>query len=877
MAAPGEILRYELVNVNAVNQEDDFENSHLVRDLLQQNNIRGSVRIFLIGVERIFGNQLLQSQDYTVPAVGGISSWWSNNSFYIDWLVSSLETIFEEQEPDFEKLIITIVPQTFIRPINYIQSFQEGITNCVLTPILNYFEGKKLGSESKCKKATFNKKIKQTNQLMEKFIDGVPKGGVKEIVETLNVNISITDATRNTIIEEKTKGKQYNTFKFINTRINHVEEYTNVSYDKKTEISKDEYKKTMKELDETNEFYTFTKNEIHTKEKWYRISDPDDEAVQEWEDEQKLDKIEYFADPEMSEFVRKACHYGSCVDYKEDPFRHPELLKHIDHKTSYFRYEETAMYKKYEFPTAPKVYSYIPEDFKWWKYPGFYLIENISWTKVRTHIKQHLNKLNIYKTKDVYCVPELVFMKQLGITFKVVMGAFAYTKRELEAQGILDCGSVYKKWAGKQAMVILDKKITFKADKKLAQQLTFDYGKDRVRYYEPLLECSIYTRKQKLFHRSHISAYILAYSRIQILDQLFKIPVDKVRRVQLDGIYYEDCEIEQVLSFQNKPVEPKKNVGCDTYISSYDGEEWTPGSWRESHLHRVCIFGGEGGSGKTHSALTDRGLYDPVFTTPTHKLKEDKIKEYNLTNACCWNPILGEGTKEYPGQTHVIIVDEITQMSCEREQNLLERHPDSKIILCGDVERDEDGETITFQLPNFKGSPFDVSTIPIFNFERTEHSRCKDEELYKIQQILRMMIRLKYKTEDINQWLKETLSDREGDLDNYTVNDWIITGTHEKILELTKKIDEKRHFDKPIQNKWLITKMTSEYNNGIIVIQDEKPNNNSEFRHAFTAHQTQGITVKTKLFLDIDSFFDPRMAYTALSRAEYLDNVFSLL
>jgi len=871
----GQFVPRGILYENYVNNElQGVDNEHLVRDILKRNNIRGSIRVYYRVPEYNFGTY----EDYDVPD-GSINSWWNNNNYYQDWLYESNETIFAHN--NFEGKII-IVKENFVEPRQFQQMFLDGITHCVLTPIKNYFENKLENNTADNHRQALEKKIRQTDNFIEKYKNGIPANEIKNVSETLNVNIDIVDVSRNTIVSEKTKGRQYNSFKFINTRINHVEQYTDISFDKLTKIDKKKYNELRKTLDENNEFYTYTDNEIHTTNGWYRIFDEDDEKVEEWEKELNLDTLEYFCDPELSEFVRKACHYGACIDYTKNPFEDMKNMKHTDHKTSYFRFEENPYYIKYGFPTAPKVYSHIPEDFKWWKYPGFYLIDEINFDNVKNpNTKKHLNKLNIYKKRDVFSVPELKYMKDIGITFKVKIGAFSYTKREIKnveellmIGGFIDengkkhYGDKYKKWAGKQAMIVLDKKITFKADKEMAEHIAFEYGKDRIKYFEGTKEMSIYTRKKKLLHRSHISAYILSYSRIQILQQLFKIPFENVKRVQLDGIYYTECEFEQILTFQDKKVEYRKNIGCESYISSYDGLEWKPGNWHESHLYRICIFAGEGGAGKTHFALTNRAYNDPVYSPPTHKLREEKVNELGLTNTCCWNTLLCEGTKGHTGQKRVIIMDEITQLSLEREIHLFELYPNAKIILCGDLKRIDD-KTIIFQLPNYTGDQFDSSNIPIFEFKRNEYSRCKDEKLYEIQQELRRMIIENKPKNEINKYLVEQLKDRKATIDNYTINDYILTGTHERIKKWTEDATKCG-----IPNKWLITNTCSKYNTGTVFIQKKKPNSTSELRHAFTVHQTQGLTVESNLFIDPMKLFDPRMAYTAISRAKILNQIY---
>ena len=69
------------------------------------------------------------------------------------------------------------------------------------------------------------------------------------------------------------------------------------------------------------------------------------------------------------------------------------------------------------------------------------------------------------------------------------------------------------------------------------------------------------------------------------------------------------------------------------------------------------------------------------------------------------------------------------------------------------------------------------------------------------------------------------------------------------------------------------------YLQGHIIIdpeQAEKTSSRFEQRDAFTIHSFQGITIKapSKLFIHINQIFCPRQLYTAISRVEYLNQIY---
>ena len=47
----------------------------------------------------------------------------------------------------------------------------------------------------------------------------------------------------------------------------------------------------------------------------------------------------------------------------------------------------------------------------------------------------------------------------------------------------------------------------------------------------------------------------------------------------------------------------------------------------------------------------------------------------------------------------------------------------------------------------------------------------------------------------------------------------------------------------------------------------------TKLRHGFTIHSIQGETAQDKLFIDLRGITDLRMLYTAISRAQYWDQI----
>ena len=191
-------------------------------------------------------------------------------------------------------------------------------------------------------------------------------------------------------------------------------------------------------------------------------------------------------------------------------------------------------------------------------------------------------------------------------------------------------------------------------------------------------------------------------------------------------------------------------------------------------------------------------------------------------------------------EDHIFIIDEISMMSDNDKNRIFELYPDMKIIMCGDN---------GFQLPCFEeGSiPFKeegFDNIRRFNYNR----RCKCEKLRKLLNYCRKNIK------DKNLFYK---------IQKNCIGD--------DILKLKYKKEYLNNHE-----KYYVLKTDRKYCKGEILF--EKPDNlidgdDYEKRHAFTIHSIQGETAKHNLYIG-NTYIEPTGIYTALSRAEYLSNIY---
>jgi ATP-dependent exoDNAse (exonuclease V) alpha subunit len=204
----------------------------------------------------------------------------------------------------------------------------------------------------------------------------------------------------------------------------------------------------------------------------------------------------------------------------------------------------------------------------------------------------------------------------------------------------------------------------------------------------------------------------------------------------------------------------------------------------------------------------------------------------------------------------VFIIDEISMMSNEDKQYIMDTYRDCKLIFCGDI---------GYQLPAIEGSPFMIEDKKSceYHFQDiiyyNKNYRVKCDKLAVLLKEVREMIEY-----GINprQLIIDTC--KKGNDNDYDFKkDLIICSTHSTKDVYTEKY---KHLE-----KYYVLQSDRIYGRGEIYF--EKPNAKCEIRHAYTIHSIQGETAKGKLFINIQKIYNAQMLYTAISRAEYLDNI----
>ena len=215
-------------------------------------------------------------------------------------------------------------------------------------------------------------------------------------------------------------------------------------------------------------------------------------------------------------------------------------------------------------------------------------------------------------------------------------------------------------------------------------------------------------------------------------------------------------------------------------------------------------------------------------------------------------------------------------------KQLIKMCPYSQIFIAGDIDKKGYYQCAFKDVNVIK--PESKKTI-IFN----HNYRCKDDELLKRLNDLRQYMKdTNFNNKKIIQYVKDNFDDRNIDekflIDTYdykkdnilvsiTNGERSQTDYYTKLLKGNKYICKKHSYNDVKQR----LNGEQSYLTGDIVY-DVEPNERFIKQDAFTIHGFQGKTIKSanRLFINLNHIFCARQLYTALSRVEYLNQIYLL-
>ena len=785
------------------------------------------------------------------------------------------DTLFDEY-PD-AKVIIS--KQTNLKPQLIAQFYKEGITNCVFQPMIEWIKDRKDQAKSKTSKSRYNVLLGKATELEEKYREkGVPSKDLQQIADLLQVNLEISQPFQQRHLVAKSNKKALTTFRYVNTKINHVDFRMNEAVSREPkELEFQELQKLFDELCNDGTYFTYKRNrdgisQISTLFTTYIVKQEFNNFIKEFEEANKIDILDDVKHENISNYVRQGNHFNETVDFNINFNDDGELIEpdrsynHIDMKSAYKncyknKYYEGYLNKIHDFRKTDKIEGI-----------GYYTITNIS---LSPKIEALNKKLKIYKNGNVYPSPELKFLRDNGCKFDIIEGCWGSQidfkmdqpewDNEIKTHGDMKGVKWYAKYVGLMYAKNDKDNYFIKGSEEYLQNLVASIDSDKFngfRFYGEELQ----VKYDKGFgkHRSQISGFIVSYTRLNMLEQLLTMNIDDLIRICVDGIYYygdyECCNI-----FREKPDVIKNNIAGLSYISNNLIEfKWESADKKE--YNRTELHIGAGGTGKTTKQLLDKGLIKMIFLAPSWKLATNKKREHGV-NCDVWANILTSDPAKWGAiyrNFNVLVIDEISMLDNDFKNMLLERFDQHKIVMCGDPGFQLDGFSVTGEkryIP-FQNEGFDKIIKHKHNY------RVKCQKLERLLDLCRCL--MDYDRPIRQEVIKYCQKISEDEYFPYRVEDMILAPTHidkDKYTERFKDLE-----------KYYVTNNTEKYKNGEIVF--EKPKETGvrfELRHAYTVHSIQGETTEKNIYIKIENMYDNKIIYTAISRARYLNQIYLIM
>jgi hypothetical protein len=835
---------------------DNPKSGIIWKELKELKGLTGSVRISLVEDGNII-------KTFVVDLDAKNSDIYYNLYHDVDY-----NEIFQEY-PN-ARLIIT--RDENIKPQRIAQAFKQGTTNCLFVPIINWCEDKANNSTTESTRKKYQSKLNVAKKLEEKYREtGVVKEELQSIADKLQINITIKLPfdSLDPLIETKCNKKQLTTFEYINTKLNHIDGFTHneIINRKNKEISCEEMEQMYNDLRKNNEYFIFKRNNnsissISTINNTYIQKQDFNEFTNEFKKYTGLAEC-YICDLQqtnLSQYIRASCNANLTIDFNEDEDEDYGEYNCMDMEKAYKNVNKCNYYQGYlgkitDFRKTDKIVTI-----------GIYTITNLV---LPDKLKKLNEKMLIWKNGNPYPSPELEYLKSEGATFDIIEGCWGhhinFDFQEKEWLNIVDDNREktntrwYAKFVGTMECCSDKESFYMNAEKDYIQNLISYLPEDKYRTYDD--EVRFMINKDSNRHLTHIASFIKSYTRINMMEQLMSMDYDDIIRVCVDGIYhYNDYTCLNIFRKEEKEIKNNLDTGmyCSNYIHDFVWNcdaEFKPFVLRELHT-------GVGGGGKTHKQLTDTGNIKVKYFAPSWKLARKKAEEYNV-KVDVWYNLLTDDPERWGAiarNYNVLVIDEVSMMSNESKELIMERFNHCRIIMCGDI---------GYQLDNIgEGTPFKKELFDYYEEHNTNHRvKCK-KLLFLLNKIRKMMASSPVvSSKEIKEYIINNFK-KIKKIENYSVNDMILTYTNKRKDEFTEMYKD--------LEKYYITENTQNYSNGEIVL--HKPlNTRCELRHAYTTHSIQGETTEHNLYIDITHINYKKMLYTALSRARYYDQIYLLI
>lgn len=899
---------------------DELKNQMLLYNVLQNNsNLRGNYRLVIMKD----GKNVLDT-NLNIP--DKLSSWY--NSQETGFRLDSEDMIWSDGNN--VKFIFTKEKQ--LNPVYIKQVFANDKMNmCFFNPIIKYLQNRMEECQTKKTKQHYqtklNKILGRRNKdgtygkngcgYIHKYPHGMPQDKIQEICDDMMFGVDVYQLKKDPFLSIRpSSGDARKVFKYINTRLNHVENmpttYNNKNFWENAYVddydpfivSRNELLKIFNELKINNKPFIYGKDIygisiIKTESEIYSILNEYNEIVNEFNMENNMYNYRINATkyPRLSTFVIQGTHFNGTRDFQEIDNENTDWsdISHIDMESAYVNYN----YSKYYNGFPLRITDFRPTDN--FDLIGFYYIKNICDDNVNEKVKKFMHKLKWFENDNIYTQAELKCFTDLGYTFKVIYGAYSCyengidinMKTEKMLKKCVPIGDdvlipAYCKFIGMCSRVCDTKSFFMNCSKDYASTLPDECNK--IFYNDVSGETRIQMKKHTTYTMTHFASYITAYQRLIMLEQLLKFEYDDIYRVCVDGIYFKKGKQVEI-NYPFRVKEDKmtfRNYETQHYLSNLEVDKLELGLMLDfeipHHTYKSLVLKkGAGGTGKTYQLGNDKGLIDVAYFAPSWLLSAEQDK-YGWD--CQVHHRLFDSNKIARGiyQHSNIIIDESSMLTEGQKQEILENNSFSRFIFLGDIDcqlppviTDDDVKYLKkkfdgkvpqryYNQMNESGFEEIIEMKKIYRF-------VKGDELHKVAEFIRNHIHFPVNV-ILNKIKHHFKTISLGDLKNiYKSTDSIIAPTHKKCEIYTELLKEHEKYKikeaKIIDNK--------QYYNGQIVLNkiDGFTKSQIEKRHGFTIHSFQGCQINhdDKLFID-KNLNCSKMLYTAISRARSINQIY---
>ena len=730
---------------------------------------------------------------------------------------------------------IALAPTT-ITPQLIIQKFRDGEVHCVFHPILTKLQSMLESSDSESRKKRLVQRIKAIEKYQEQY-EFVPEDKMEEIYKVAGLKMTRYDVMNNETIVYNKDGK-VGALRTKNTRINHIDEividcdYEIVSVERMKEIY-ESVKGSHYEID--GNIKEGVPIKLRTLTGAYKLENPIADACNAFDNEIDIPsyRLNAIKNPELNEFIKA----GRIINAWTCDINGGDAESCADMPAAYTQFKKCKFYNGFmghiqQFRSGDFSIEFIKN------YIGYYRITitgGIDWL---------MSKMG-FTVGGSYVLfsQEILYYASLGVTFTSDVGAWG-SRFDFEFSPTMLENRLYCHWAGRLGMEYTHTSTTFPCDAEFASILACDY---KIFYYREHELATIQTPCENVYTSHHIFGAITSYTRIQMMEAMRQFEPNQICRVVMDGIYYNGTKPAGLDWFKNKPG----RVAASYSNPWYENVSESVANLITRIINNSALLG-QGGSGKSHSILADKGFIDVLYVAPTQLLGLQMAKKYG----CRWTTIhklIGIGCVPYYKEhttPSTILGDELSMWLPSWVQSTESMYKNCLLLFAGDIDLNGHAYQCTMSEGDVKNPIWKPTGYDIIYYENDYRS--KDEALKDLKLRIRSQMDLIH-DDEINHmimkmWALQHLPIADSITDFVEGCDTVIAGTHNT---------NKKLLQNGVVSGW--------YKKGGHISSTSVEG--YEKRGSFTIHSYQGQTIESgNVWIVIDDMFDYAMLYTAVSR-----------